>query len=78
MVYSRETQMDREELNKLIARGPIRIRMNDGQVYDVPNREFVSFSDISAAVLYRGEDGKWRHTHLPLVTMSGVEAVEVE
>jgi hypothetical protein len=68
--------MDREELTTLIKRGPIRIRMNDGRAYDVEKPEFASVSDISAAVLYRGEDGKLRHMHLPLVTMSGVEPLE--
>jgi hypothetical protein len=50
--------------------------MDDGRAYDVEKPEFASVSDISAAVLYRGEDGKLRHMHLPLVTMSGVEPLE--
>ena len=65
--------MDREELNALVRQGPIRIRMNDGRFYDVENHDWISVSDISAAVLYRGDDGKLRHVHLPLVTMSAVE-----
>ncbi len=68
--------MDREELTKLIAEGPIRIRMNDGRSYEVAGPEFATVSDIAAAVLYRAEDGKYRHMHLPLVTMSGVEPIE--
>ncbi len=65
--------MDRKELNLLIAEGPIRIRMNDGRSYDVENHDWISVSDISAAVLHRDDDGKLRHVHLPLVTMSAVE-----
>jgi hypothetical protein len=65
--------MDRKELNALIAEGPIRIRMNDGRSYDVENHDFICVSDISASVLCRGEDGKLRHVHLPLVTMTAVE-----
>jgi hypothetical protein len=68
--------MERQELNALIAQGPIRLRMNDGRAYDVEKPEFVSVSDISAAVPYRGDDGKLRHMHLPLVTMSGVEPLK--
>ncbi len=64
--------MDREELNKLIDEGPILIRMNDGREYAVESSQFASVSDISAAVLYRDSEGKYRHVHLPLVTMSGI------
>jgi hypothetical protein len=48
--------------------------MNDGRSHDVASPEFATFSDIAAAVLYRGADGKLRHMHLPLVTMSDVGA----
>jgi len=65
--------MDREELTALIAKGPVRIRMNDGEVYTIESSELATVSDISAAVLYCATDGKYRHMHLPLVTMSGVE-----
>ncbi len=65
--------MDREELTALIADGPVLIRMNDGREYTIESPEFATVSDIAAAVLYRAEDGKYRHMHLPLVTMSGVE-----
>ena len=65
--------MDREELLEILRQGPTRIRMNDGRFYDVQSTEFVSVSDIAAAVLFRHDDGKLRHVYLPLVTMSAVE-----
>jgi hypothetical protein len=68
--------MDREELTALIKSGPILVRMNDGHEYHIDGPEFATVSDISAAVLYRGADGKYRHIHLPLVTMSGVELLQ--
>ena len=68
--------MDREELNAIIAEGPVRIHMNDGQSYLVPGPEFALVSDITATILYRAKDGKYRHMHLPLVTMSGVEPLK--
>jgi len=53
--------------------------MNDGNEYTVENSEFITVSDIAAAVLYRcEEDGKYRHMHLPLVTMAGVEPISVD
>ena len=71
--------MDRKELTALISKGPVRIRMNDGHEYTIESSEFATVSDISAAVLYRDEeDGKFRHIHLPLVTMSGVEQIEAD
>ncbi len=74
-VWLKEKNMDREELMTLIRKGPVRILMNDGESYDVPNVEFTVVSDISASALYVGADGKMRMTHLPLVTMSGVEEI---
>lgn len=56
-----------------IGRGPIRITMNDGSVYDIPSRELATVSDISASVLDKADDGKWRPHHLPLVTMASAE-----
>lgn len=70
--------MDRQELNALINAGPIRITMNDGRSFDIPGPEMATVSDIAAAVLFRAEDGKLRHAHLPLVTMAGVEPLETE
>jgi hypothetical protein len=65
--------MDRQELNKLIAEGAVRITMNSGRTFDITSREFALVSDIAAYVLYRAEDGKLRTAVLPLVTMSVVE-----
>jgi hypothetical protein len=66
--------MDRKELLDILENGPTRIRMNYGRSYDVQSTEFVTVSDIAAAVLYRDEeDGKLRHAYLPLVTMCAVE-----
>lgn len=68
--------MDREELNDLIRQGPIRITMNSGDTVDILNRDMVSVSSMAAAVLVKGDDGKYRHHLYPLVTMSKVEQLE--
>ncbi|MEM8865271.1 MAG: hypothetical protein AAGF31_06945 [Planctomycetota bacterium] len=70
--------MDREELTALISDGPVRITMNDGRSFDIPGPEMATVSDIAAAVLYRADDGKLRHIHLPLVTMTSVEPLGTE
>lgn len=67
--------MDREELIKTISAGPVRIRMNDGSTYDVEKREFALVSDLTVAVLYRADDGKFRNVILPLVTMVAIEPI---
>jgi hypothetical protein len=67
--------MDREELTKLIAQGPVRIRMNDGNSVVVPNSEMATVSDMSAAVLVRSEDGRLRHQHLALLCICSVEPI---
>jgi hypothetical protein len=53
--------MDREEWNQWIRQGPIRITMNSGDRIDITNREFVTISTMTAVVLVRGDDGKYRH-----------------
>lgn len=68
--------MDREELNEWIRQGPIHITMNSGDKVDILNREMVTVSSMTAVVLVKGEDGKFRHHVYPLVTMSRVEQLE--
>ncbi len=65
--------MDREEITHLISQGPIRVKMNKGGIYEIPNAEMATVSDISAAVLVRDEDGLLRHRHLALVCICSVE-----
>ena len=68
--------MDREELSQWIRLGPIRITMNSGDRVDITNREMVTVSSLSAVMLVRGDDGKYRHHVYPLVTMSKVKQLE--
>jgi hypothetical protein len=68
--------MGREELNKIVKQGPVRIRVNDGSAYEIMSSELVTVSDIAASILYRANDGKWRHVYLPLVTMSVIEPID--
>ena len=68
--------MDREVLNDWIRLGPVRITMNSGDIVDIVHREMVTVSSMSAVVLVRGDDGKYRHHVYPLVTMSKVEQLE--
>ncbi|XZE21122.1 hypothetical protein SH449x_001017 [Pirellulaceae bacterium SH449] len=68
--------MDREELNEWIRRGPIRITMNSGNKVDILHREMVLVSSMSAVVLVKCDDGKYRHHVYPLVTMSKIEQLE--
>ncbi len=65
--------MERKELAQMIAQGPVRIRMNNGDTVDIPNAEMATVSDISAAVLVRDEDGRFRHRHLALVCICSVD-----
>ncbi|TWT93713.1 hypothetical protein [Neorhodopirellula pilleata] len=68
--------MDREELNEWIRTGPVRITMNSGDQIEIFHREMVTVSSMSAVVLVKSEDGRYRHHVLPLVAMSKVEQLE--
>jgi hypothetical protein len=68
--------MDKEELDRWIRLGPIRITMNSGDTVEIRNREFVTVSSIAAVVLVKCDDGKYRHQIYPLVTMSRIDQLE--
>lgn len=63
--------MEPDELRAWIRRGGLRIRMNNGDTYDVPSPEFALVSDYSVAVLTR-EDGRMLNRLLALVNISEV------
>lgn len=66
--------MDRQEINALLEMGPVEIHMNDGSKHIVGSEDQPSCSDISLSYLRKSDDGKWRHVHLSLVTMTRAEA----
>lgn len=68
--------MDREELNEWIRQGPVRITMNSGDTVDIIHPEMAIVSSMTAVVLVRCDDGKYRHKIFPLVAMSKVEQLE--
>ena len=63
--------MEPEELKAWIRRGPVRIRMNNGDTYDVPSPEFALISDYSVAILTR-DNGRMLNRLLALVNISDV------
>lgn len=69
--------MDRDELVNLIRQGPVRVRMNNGDIYDIPDREFGVVGDLHAAVLVRDDDGLLRARVLSLVCMCSAEPYEL-
>jgi hypothetical protein len=69
--------MDRKTLTDLINAGPIRVRMNSGQTFEIPGAEFAIVDDIAAHVLTRDpEDGRMRARVLALVCMESAEPYE--
>jgi len=66
--------MHREELTELIRQGPVRVKMNNGDTFEIPSSEFATVSDISAAVLVR-DDGRLIHRHLSLVCICSAEVL---
>lgn len=68
--------MDRDELIHLIQQGPVRVRMNNGDMWDIPSSEFAIVGDLHAAVLVRDDDGIRRAKILSLVCMCSAEPME--
>ena len=65
--------MNPEELRAIVQTGPLTIRMNDGRAYEVPGPDYILIGQMSAVVLHKSEDGKWRNITLRLVTMTAAE-----
>ncbi len=68
--------MDRDELIHLIQRGPVRVRINNGDVWDIPSSESAIVGDLDAAVLVRDDDGVRRAKILSLDCMCSAEPME--
>jgi len=68
--------MDRETLISAIDEGPVRVHMNDGTSYDIPDHKSVMVDSTIAYVLHRKENGKLGAQWLSLVCMVRVERLE--
>ena len=63
--------MEPDELRAWIRRSPVRIRMNNGDTYEVPSPEFALISDYSIAILAR-DNGRMLNRLLSLINISEV------
>jgi hypothetical protein len=63
--------MEPDELRAWIGKSPVRIRINNGDTYEVPRPEFALVSDYSVAVLTR-ENGRMLNRLLALENISEV------
>jgi hypothetical protein len=63
--------MEPDEVRGWIKRSPVRIRMNNGDTYEVPSPEFALVGDYSVAVLTR-DNGRMLNKLLALVNISGI------
>ncbi len=68
--------MDRETLINAIDKGPVRVYMNDGSSYEIPDHISVLVDSLIAYVLHPREDCKLGAVWLSWVCMSRVENVE--
>ena len=68
--------MDREELIHLIQQGPVRVRMNNGDVWDIPSTEIAIVGDLHAAVLVRDDDDIRRAKIFSLVCVCSAGPME--
>jgi hypothetical protein len=67
--------MEPDEVRAWLRRTPIRIRMNNGDTYDLPNPEFAIVGDYSMSVLVR-DSGRLLNKILALVNISEITELE--
>ncbi len=72
--------MDASFIEKAIeSNRPFRIKTAGGDSYDVPHRDFISFSAKKTTVIVSYErDGREDVAYIPLLTVSSVEAEATE
>ena len=63
--------MEPDEVKAWLRRSPIRIRVNNGDTYDVPGPEFALVGDYSVAVLTR-DNGRLLNKLLALMNISEI------
>jgi hypothetical protein len=66
--------MEPDEVRLWLRRSPIRIRMNNGDTYDVPSSEFAIVGDFSMSVLVRDE-GRLLNKILALLNISEITEI---
>jgi hypothetical protein len=72
--------MDARFIEKAIERNrPFRIKTAGGDAYEVPHRDFISFSARKTTVIVSFEkDGREDIAYIPLLTISSVESESAE
>ncbi len=71
-------KMSQTELLAMARQGPIRIRMNDGRAYEIPNRDHITVGPRTAAVLHKNDDGEMSIMILSLPNMTSAEPITGE
>jgi hypothetical protein len=67
--------MEPEEVKAWLRRSPIRIRMNNGDTYDLPSAEFAIVGDFSMSVLTR-DNGRMLNKILALINISEITELQ--
>jgi hypothetical protein len=67
--------MEPDEVRTWLRRSPVRIRMNNGDTYDIPSHEFALVGDYSVVVLTR-DSGRMLNKILALVNISEISEIE--
>ncbi len=73
--FGRIGHMEPDEVRAWLRRTPIRVRMNNGDPYDLPGQEFAIVGDYSMSVLVRDE-GRLLNKILALVNISEITEIE--
>ncbi|MEM1303381.1 MAG: hypothetical protein AAGG46_00705 [Planctomycetota bacterium] len=60
---------------QLLKTPPVQITMNDGESYVIESADQALCGSMSVAFLQLYDDGKYRHVHLPYVTMASVVTI---
>jgi hypothetical protein len=68
--------MDRSDLLSSLDQGPVRVHMNDGKTYVIPDHKSCLVDSTTAYVLYRRDDEKLKAHWLALVSMDRIESLD--
>lgn len=67
--------MEPIDLSTLVQAGPCRVKMNNGDAWEIPSPEFCLVGEYTAAILHRDDDGVMRNKLISLMNICSGEPI---
>lgn len=65
--------MERDDFINLMKSGPVKVRMNSGEIYEILAQSEAIVSDVAAYVLHRTDTGRLKAMVISLINIATIE-----